>query len=525
MEVNDISGFRALDWGVVAGYFVAMLAIGGFYSRRTRTADDYLVGGRNMNSSVIGLSLFATLLSAVTYLATPAEIIEHGPVTICYLAATPLVFVVVGYLLIPHLMKLPVTSAYEILEGRLGLRIRLLGALIFLLTRLVWMALIIYMTTEKVIVVVMDWPAWTTPFISIALGVITVAYTSMGGFRAVVLTDVIQTFILFAGAILTIGVVTRRLGGVSAWWPTEWAPTWDRQPFFSWDPRVRITVVGTVLQTFLWWICTAGSDQMAIQRYLATRNARAARHAFLITSVSDFCVTLLLALLGFALLGFYSANPQQLPDGPRLAAQAGRLFPHFILHHLPQGVAGLVVCGLLAAAMSSLSSGQSSVSAVITADFVDRFRKKTPADGGNVGLARLVSVCVGCGVVLISLLLPCVPGNLFEVTVKTTHLFIAPLFGLFFMALFVPFATPFGAAVGTVYGLAAAFRVGFGDVLTGAEPISFQWMTTVSLAAGVAAGCLFSLLPTRGKSWPVLLGWSALAVSPLIVAGLYGSGG
>lgn len=517
MKPNATSGFRLLDWLVVAGYFLVMLAIGWFFSRRTKTTDEYLLGNRNMNTSAIGLSLFATLLSAVSYLAQPAEIIEHGPVTMCYLVATPFVFLIVGYFLIPYLMKLPITSAYEILEGRLGLQIRLLGAGLFLLTRLVWMALIIYMTAEKVIVVVMDWPPWTTPYVSAVLGIITVVYTSMGGFRAVVLTDVIQTFILFAGAVLAIGVISLHMGGVQAWWPTQWAPNWDHQPFFRWDPHVRVTVVGTIVSTFLWWICTAGSDQMAIQRYLATRDAKAARRAFLVTIISDAAVTVLLALLGFSLLGFYIANPQLLPGGQSITSQAGRLFPHFILHFLPQGVTGLVVCGLLAAAMSSLSSGLSSVSSVIIADFVDRFRKTPDVTDQNVKLARIISISAGVISVLLSLVLSKVHGNLFEVTVKTTHMFVAPLFGLFFMALFVPFATPFGTAAGTIYGLAAAFLVGFWGEITGREPISFQWLTLTSLVVNIAAGCLFSLFPTRGKSWPVLLGWGTLAILPIVV--------
>lgn len=521
MEVNDISGLRALDWAVVGGYFAAMLAIGWFYSRRTRTADEYLVGDRNMNASVIGLSLFATLLSSVSYLATPAEIIGHGPVAICYLAATPFVFIVVGYFLIPYLMKLPITSAYEILEGRLGLRIRMLGAMLFLLIRLVWMALIVYMTTEEVIFRVLPWDARWKPYVSAVLGVVTIAYTSMGGFRAVVLTDVVQTFILFAGAILTIGVVTLRMGGVSPWWPTHWAKHWDEQPLFSWDPRVRVTVVGAILQTFLWWICTAGSDQMAIQRYLATRDARTARRAFLVTAISDACVTSLLALLGLSLLGYYSANPRLLPAGESIASQADHLFPHFIVHVLPQGITGLVICGLLAAAMSSLSSGLSSVSSVITVDFIGRFRKNAPADGRNVWPARLISVFVGCAMVLISLLLSKVTGNLYAITVNTSHFFVAPLFGLFFMALFVPFATPFGAAVGTLYGVAAAVLVVFWDALTGARPISFQWIELASLTANVAMGCLFSLIPTRGRPWRDLLPWGAVAAWPLVLVGFW----
>lgn len=241
-------GMTAYDWTVIVAYGVGLLAVGWYYARRTRTTEDYLLGGRSMRAGSVGLSLFATLLSTITYLAIPGEMIKHGPVILWSIAAIPIAYVVVGYLLIPPFMKLKVTSAYEILEVRLGVRIRLLGSVIFLMTRLLWMALIIYLTSDKIVVPIFGWSeniiiplfgesTWElspTTCVAVIIGLVTVVYTSMGGLRAVVFTDVVQSFILLGGAILAITVITVKMGGFS-WWPTEWATNWSHQPVF-WRP-------------------------------------------------------------------------------------------------------------------------------------------------------------------------------------------------------------------------------------------------------------------------------------------------
>lgn len=481
------TGLQPLDWLVICTYGLGLLAIGWFFSRRNRTAEDYLLGGRSMRPSSVGLSLFATLFSTITYISLPGEMVGKGPVILWSMMAIPIAYVVVGYALIPCFMRLRVTSAYEILESRLGLGIRLAGAVMFLVTRLLWMALIIHITSEKVIVNLMGWSPAATPCVAAAIGVITLVYTSMGGLRAVVLTDVIQSLILFAAAAASIVLITIRMGGAGAWWPREWLPEWDHQPLFSLDPTCRATVVGSVVFMTLWWICTAGSDQMAIQRYLATRDARAARRMFLYGGLSNIFVTTLLGAVGLALLGFFRANPDRL--GPGLSLTDGRdadqVFPFYIVHFLPPGVTGLVIAGLLAAAMSSLSSGINSACSVISVDFLGRLaRRKKPVDGtAQVRRIQIIAAASGLAAVLLSSLMGQVTGNTMEVTVRTNHVFAAPLFGLFLLGLFVPFANGLGAACGAVAGCAAAVVIAYWDKLTGGPTLSFQWISTVSLAA------------------------------------------
>ena len=216
-----------LDWLVIGIYGVGMVSVGVYYMRRTKTTDDYLLGGRKMKPWTVGLSLFATLLSTLSYLATPGEIIKYGPLLLGQIAAMPLVYWIIGWLFIPFIMRLKVTSAYEILETRLGGSIRTFGAVIFLSLRLLWMAVIIYATTDKVLIPLIGLDPSMTPWICAVLGIVTLVYTSMGGIRAVVVTDATQTFILFGGAVLALILITVQLGGVSEWLPHGWIENWE----------------------------------------------------------------------------------------------------------------------------------------------------------------------------------------------------------------------------------------------------------------------------------------------------------
>jgi len=481
------------DWGVVALYMLGMLGIGWYYSGKSKTTEDYMLGGRRMKSWTVGLSLFATMVSTISYLTWPGEVIQHGPMVLCGLLSYPLIALVVGRFLIPFFMTLKVTSAYEILETRLGVSVRLVGSVFFLTLRLLWMAVIIYTTTTKVIIPItgLD-PSWT-PWVAIVMGLVTIIYTAEGGLTAVVVADVVQAFILIGGAVVAMAVITVDMGGVGEWWPTEWASHWQ-QPILGYDPSARITLLGAFIATFTWFICTAGSDQMAIQRYLATRDLKAARRMYNISILSSGLVETFLCILGFALLAWFKTHREYLADGQSISANADQLFPRFIVVGLPQGLTGLVVAGLLAAAMSSLSSGLNSSCSVVTIDLIDRFRRNRDTETNHVRLAKFVSVVIGFLVVSLSLLVGLVEGNLLELAFKVVNLLTAPLFGLFFLAMFVPWATSFGTLVGAAAGVVTVVSINFWKELTGTPGPSFLWAMPASLLVEVAVGSLVSFM-------------------------------
>lgn len=488
-----------IDWGVIAFYALGMLAVGVYYSYRSKTSDDYLLGGRQMSSWSIGLSLFATLLSTVSYLAVPSEMIHRGPMILFGMASYPLIILIVGWFLIPRIMQFHVTTAYEILETQLGLRARMVGSSIFVLMRLLWMAVIIYATSDKVLVPLAGLQPSATPWVCAILGIVTLIYTSLGGLRAVVWTDVLQTFILFAAAVAGLIVISAKLGSPTAWVPTHWAPHWESFQLLP-DGSSHLSLLDMTLSTLIWYVCTAGSDQMAIQRYLATRDARSARRAFIINQITDVVVLLFCSALGFALLAYYTRFPQMLETGQTIEGNADQLFPQFIVSGLPVGITGLVVAGLLAAAMSSLSSGMSSITSVVTVDFIDRFRTVKLAETQHVALAKYISFTVGIITVLLSFLyVSQVHGNLLEVANKVVNLLTVPLFLLFLMAMFVSFASETGTLIGVSFATATAIVTAYWHEFTGKPGVGFTWIMPSSFIVGFSTACIASVIFKRKR--------------------------
>ncbi|MCC6681862.1 MAG: sodium/solute symporter [Phycisphaeraceae bacterium] len=506
----------SLDWLVIVLYAVVMLAVGWYYSRSMHDSDDYLLGGRNMKPWAVGMSMFASLFSTITYLFLPGEMVLKGPVFLASVLAAPIIFVVVGWLFIPTFMRLKAASGYELLETRLGLSVRLLGVLFFLSLRILWMAVIVYATVQIVLIPLTGLDAADTPWVCAVLMIITIIYTSMGGLRAVVVTDALQTLILLAGAIAVLTLVTIAVGGVGAWWPHQWDPSWG-ELHWVYDPSGKRSVLGAFFAAMLWSICTFGSDQVAIQRYMATRNINSARWMLAVAKILGVLIYLLLAGLGLALFSYFKSDPSRLPAGETLQSACDKLFPSYIVSGLPSGFSGLVIAGLLAAAMSSLSSGINSACAVISADLIDRYRPGGAA--GNklhaVWRDRIISVAIGVLVILLSGSVAFVQGNLLELAYKLVNLLTAPLFGLFFMALFVRRATAFSTYVGAVVGVVVVVGINYWSATLGrfewvretfgdTPPIDFFWAMPLSLTCQIVAGVAVSYLLPLGKPRPML---------------------
>lgn len=478
-----------LDWIVIALYLLGMLGVGFAYSLKNKDEKDFLLGGGNMNPIAVGLSLFATLLSSLSYLSYPGEVIKYGPVIFTGLVTFPLIYYVVGWFLIPKFMNLNVTSAYEILEIRLGISVRLLATFFFLSLRFLWMATIIYVTVNTAILSLFNLDTNYTLAISALLMVITIVYTSMGGLKAVVATDVVQSIVLLGGALIAIIAVSIEFGSFTSWIPTEWLPQWGE---FKWgvDAQERLTFGNAVIMVFIWQVCSAGSDQMAIQRYLATKDVQSARKTFGVSLITNFTAQLLLGLVGIAMIAFFMRNPHYLPTSGDINAQADLLFPRFVLVGLPIGLSGLIVAGIFAAAMSSLSSGLNSTSSVISEDLLKRFSLRQKTVDKALKQVKIISILVGVFTLLLSIAVSKVEGNLYDIIVKVVNLFVTPLFVLFFLALFVSFATARGTLIGGIFSLGSAIAVAF----FGLMDIEVLFITPTSLVVGIIIGVLASFI-------------------------------
>lgn len=497
-------GLTVIDWIIVACYASGTIGLGWYFSRRQASTSEYFVGSGAMNPILIGVSLFATLLSTISYLSMPGESLGKGPVFMTGLVALPFVFLVVSYGLLPVYKRNRVTSAYELLEAKLGLSVRLLGATMFLFLRLFWMALMIYLTSIALANMIGVDEKWS-PLIAAVTGAIAVIYTSLGGLRAVVITDLLQTLLLYGGALTVIGIITWKMGGF-VWFPTEWHPQWDRQPIFPTSPSTRITAFGVVLANLVWSTCTLGGDQTSVQRFMSVKDLGAARWALAMQLTVSAIVGLTLGLVGVALLGYFTAHPELLGPDMDLKANADKMFPFFIARHLPPVVSGLVVSAMLAAAMSSIDSGVNSITAVVMTDYLDRFGRTPKSERQQVIMSRCLALGIGLFVVVASTQIGNVPGNFTAMTKKVSELLTTPIFALFVFALFIPFASSRGVWIGAVCGVTTAVLIAFSGPLFGTvldehgveiDPISFQWIGPVALAVNLITGCIGSLIFPR----------------------------
>lgn len=476
-----------LDWLIIILFLLGMVGIGYFYSRQSKNKEDYLLGGRKMNPFMVGLSLFATLLSTLSYLAYPGEMIKYGPMVFFGILAFPVAYWIVGKFLIPRLMEMNVTSAYEILEIKLGNKTRNLGTLYFLLLRFLWMSTIIYATVNTALIHIIGFSASWVPIICVVIALITVLYTVLGGIKAVVMTDAIQSVVMFGGAFLAILIISYQFEPFLGWFPKQWMPHWEE---LTWriDFQQRMTIGNIFIMTLVWQVCTAGSDQMAIQRYLSTGSVKQANRTYKISLISSGVIQVILAILGLAISAFFLKFPENLLPGTNVYDHADSLFPRFVLIGLPPGITGLVVAGIAAAAMSSLSSGLNSASSVISEDVLDRHFPQFLRNMSPLKKVRVVSVVLGLVVSVCSMFIGYIEGNLLDVVIKVVNLVVAPLFVLFFMALFVPGATDRGTFFGGIFSLFVAILIAFFGIFN----LSVLTIMPVSLVAGIVASWILS---------------------------------
>ena len=438
--------------------------------------------------------LFATLNSTISYLSYPGEMIKFGPVFLSCVLAFPVAGWIVGRFIIPRIRTFNVTSGYEILELRLGKGSRMLATLFFISLRFMWMSTIIFATVRVALMPILGLPDAWMPVLCAGMILFTVCFTTIGGLRAVVATDTLQAMIMFLGALITIGVILFGPGDVGATLkdPSLYAG-WDD---FIWAPKrgVRMTVCNFFLMNLCWQVCTASSDQMAIQRYLSVKDARSASRTYYTSLTSSGAIIILLGVVGLMVMAYFSMNPQLLPAGQDIHSAADILFPTFIRIGLPAGLTGLIAAAMMAAAISSLSSGLNSVSSVVVEDVL----KSVPAFKGrefSLRTNKWISAVIGLLVLGTSFLVGYVQGNLLDVSIKLVNLVVAPIFVLFFLALFCPGATDRGAIVGGLGALAVEIGISF----FGLFGFSQTWNLFAALVTGIPVGIAASYLFGRAK--------------------------
>ncbi len=388
--------FGWLNYSTVVIYLLLMLWVGWICSKRNQTTNDYFRGGQRIPWWAAGLSIFATMLSAITYMAIPAAAYTDG--WELFLANTYIVIMpLIVFVYLPFYRRLDVTSAYEYLERRFSLATRWTGSLLFILYQCGRIAVVLYLPSLA-LSTVSDLDVETC---IIGIGLLCIAYTVVGGMEAVIWTDVIQAIILIAGAVISLVYLSLHIdGGLGeAIRIASSSQHLFESGNWSWDLTVTsawVIMIGSLFHHLLPY--SASHD--VVQRYLTTRDQKAAARGIWLNAILSVPAQGAFFAIGTGLFVFYKQHPEKMD----ISLQNDAVFPFFLVSELPWGLAGLIVAGIFSASQSTLSSSINSISTAYVVDFYHRLWP-LKSDAKCLRVAKWVTVTVGIIGIAIALVL------------------------------------------------------------------------------------------------------------------------
>lgn len=485
-EVTKVSftnnpSFGALNWAMLIIYLVAMLALGVYFMRKENSSDDFFRGGGRIPWWAAGISIYATMLSAITYMAIPAKAYAtnwtYYPMLVTILLVS---FPVIKYYL-PYFRKLNITSAYEYLEMRFNAATRLLASALFIVFMVARMALVLYLPSLALTAVT----GIDIHTCIILMGIVTIVYCTMGGVEAVIWGDVVQGCILVGGAIFAAVYLAANTGGGISNYMTL-ALDNDKMRLFEWSFDYRyvtfwVAIVGGIANNLISYT----SDQTVIQRYLTVKDEKAASNSIIMNGLMSVFISIVFYVIGTGLYTFYKTHPEQLD----ITMQKGdAIFPFFMMSQLPQGVAGLLIAAIFAATMSTISSNINSVSTAFSIDFWKRFRPST-SERSMLFVARMT--CVVSGVIGVGIALMMAEWNilsLLDYFNTILGLLTSGLGGLFLIGIFMPSIKGRAALLGFIAGEAVVF------ILSAYTDVTFMLFGAIGIAATVGFAWAISRL-------------------------------
>lgn len=364
---------HALDLAVIVAYFALTLAIGIWATRQQSTAGDYFLGARNLPAWAILLSIVATETSALTVISVPG-IGARGDLTFLQLSFGYFIGRLgVAYWLLPGYFSGTQETAYTRLESRFGVNSRRVVSVIFMVTRFLGDGVRIFAGAIPLAILT----GWSVPVAILAMGGITLVYTWFGGLKAVVWADVMQLIVYVSGGIAALFIAWELAGGAGAALDLAAAAGKLRIVDATVNFTATYTLLGGLVGGAMLSAASHGTDHLIVQRLLATRSLRDAQRALIGSGVVVTLQFLLFLMVGSAIWAAGLA-PDSVPGDS--------VFPRFIVEHLPRGLAGLVVAGVLAAAMSTISSSINALASSVTHDIYASWTGRTdPAHLLRVG--------------------------------------------------------------------------------------------------------------------------------------------
>jgi SSS family transporter len=416
------TSFGFLNYMVLAIYLLGMIGVGLFFARKQESAEMFFLGGRKLPWMAVAMSMYASLTSAVTYLGLPGTAYSENIALIIVCIMSPVVAPFILLLFYPLYHRLEITTSYEYIAQRFGPSAHYAVAGLFVLARLGWLGTVVY-APSMALSVVTGLPLWGC---IVAMGLLATTYTALGGLAAVVWTDVIQFFILIGGAIwVAFSLVNGVEGGsgtilrIAEETGRLHIADWTFDLFALSGPVVAISFFFQLMQDY-------GTDQITVQRLMATGSLRKTIKAVSFNACTDLFSIALLLFIGLGLFAFFHG------EGLPASITADQAMPYYIIHHLPQGISGLLITAIFAAAMSSMDSGINSVATVIINDFL----KVRPHASRltDVALARILTIVLGLTATSLAFYVSGI-GGIIKAFASFMGLFSAPVLALFLLGI------------------------------------------------------------------------------------------
>lgn len=481
--------FTWLDYLVFGTYLLLSVGIG-LWSARKKSTDlkDYFLAGHGIGSFFVGMSLLAALFSGISYLAAPADVYRNGfafaYTILLFFIATP----ITAIWFLPWFYQSRFFTAYEFLEERFSLSIRLLASGLFILRVALWLAAATYapaLALEKVTGI----PLWIT---ILATGSLTTLYTALGGMRAVIWTDVLQLIVLFGGQLLIAYVALHKIpGGLGGVWETAIADGRLSVPLsFSLSDRVNLGSI--LLAAIFLHMVQLATDQVSVQRYLTAANLKEAQRSLWVKLWLVLPVATLFYGTGLILYAFYQIHGDPMAAG--LIEKEDQILPFFVVTQLPIGLPGILIAAIYAASMSTISAGLNSLSTATMVDFRQRLAQSPlPPAKKQLSNARLTTVGYGVLVMILAFVVSQMKGNLVESVNTIIGLVGGPLLGLFILGMFTKQVSTRAALCGGIIGFLALLTLSLyqSGVFTAEMPptrISFLWYSCLGCLVTLAVG-------------------------------------
>ena len=483
--VRSGRSFGLINYVVLFAYLLSMVGVGVYFAKRNKNTNDFFRGGMHIPWWAAGCSIFATMLSSLTFTGIPSKAFAQDWVYAVGNLMIPVVAVLAVFVAMPFYRRIDATSAYEYLEKRFSRPVRLFGSASFTLFHLFRMAVVMSLTALALAVATPLTPGQSV----LLMGVLSILYCTLGGIEAVIWTDTIQTVVLLGGALLAFGLLIAGAGGgFSGFLATASESDKFQIANFHWDVTsaqiaLWVIILGSIAQN----VSSYTADQAVVQRYMTTANQKLAARSIWTNAILTIPATLLFFGIGTALFAFYQVHPEKLD--PTITTD--QIFPLFVAREMPVGLAGLIVAGVFAAAQSTVSTSMNSTATTIVTDFM-RPLHACKTERGYLKAARFCTFFIG---VLGTLFALCFVNpeikSLFDTFIMVIGLFMGVLGGLFVLGAVTQRANATGALVGAVVGACVMFWTWRFTAING------YLYTAIGIGTCVVVGYLTSLMTGR----------------------------